>query len=244
MLSRIKNEQQFNRLALSALVALICSCTALAAPAKVLQGNVEDDDMKLSRPSTESGNANDNNDGSLRIQRPMPAPPVSGGRLAGLVDTGAFSKPLQGNADKNDGRLGLLQPGQFGTIPANKFDLGADRGSRELVLAWERWHHQLSQQIYDRWSEVATVPGEATLRITVTRFHHLTIQVVRSSGIPAFDRVLLSVIQALDGNPGLNFPAKSERQQVTFEADYVAGTDIQPGYSWVKNDYEKVRKDY
>jgi hypothetical protein len=244
MLSRRKNEQQFNRLALSAFLALICSWSAVAAPAKVLQGNVEDDDMKLSRPTTDTGNANSNNDSSLRIQRPMPAPPINGGNLKGLVDTGAFSKPLQGNADTNDGRLGLLQPAQFGTIPANKFDLGADRGSRELVLAWERWHHQLSQQIYDRWSEVATVPCESTLRITVTRNHHLSIQVVRSSGIMAFDRVLMDTIRALDGNPGLSFPAKSERQQVTFEADYVAGTDIQPGYSWVKNDYEKVRKDY
>ena len=42
----------------------------------------------------------------------------------------------------------------------------------------------------------------------------------------------------------IELPAKSERNTVTFEADYVAATDIQPGYSWVKNDYEKVRENY
>ncbi|MGH9548645.1 MAG: hypothetical protein ACRD3W_04685, partial [Terriglobales bacterium] len=63
-------------------------------------------------------------------------------------------------------------------------------------------------------------------------------------GNPEFDHILLATIMGLNGNPGLNFPAKSQRQQVTFEADYVASTDIQPGYSWVKNDYEHIRKDY
>jgi hypothetical protein len=48
----------------------------------------------------------------------------------------------------------------------------------------------------------------------------------------------------LNGNPGLTFPSQSERQSVSFEADYVAATDIKPGYSWVKNDYEHIQHGY
>jgi hypothetical protein len=54
----------------------------------------------------------------------------------------------------------------------------------------------------------------------------------------------MSAISSLNGNPGLTFPAKSQRNSVSFEADYVAGANVQPGYSWVKNDYEKVRENY
>ncbi|HEY9775462.1 MAG TPA: hypothetical protein V6C81_16970 [Planktothrix sp.] len=230
------------RLALIALLSLSSALTVSAAQAKVLQGNVEQEDTRLSRPSSDqSGNAQED---GLRIERPMPAvaPPIK--RMNGLLDASAFSRPLSGNVNDNGGKLGLLQPAQFGTIPANKFDLGADRGSKELVLAWEKWHHQLSGVIYQRWSEVASVPGEATLRVTVSRNRQLTVVMVHSSGSPAFDTVLLTTVQSLNGNPGLTFPAKSERNSVTFEADYVAATDIQPGYSWVKNDYEKVRENY
>lgn len=35
-----------------------------------------------------------------------------------------------------------------------------------------------------------------------------------------------------------------QRQVVSFEADYIADTDVQPGYSWVKGDYEKVHQGY
>jgi len=220
-----------------------CASQIPLAHAELLQGSVQDEDMRLTRPGDNNGNKGSSD--SLRIERPMPAlaPPI-GARLSGLVDTSSFNKPLSGRATDSDGKLGLLQPAQFGTIPANKFDLGADRSSRELVLAWEKWHHQLSAEIYSRWSEVASVPGRATLRVTVSRNRTLTVVMVSGSGSPAFDAVLLATIQSLNGNPGLSFPAKSERQQVTFEADYVAATDIQPGFSWVKNDYEKVRQDY
>ncbi len=172
----------------------------------------------------------------------MPAPPINSG-LRGLVDTTAFSAPLKGSANQNDPRLGLLKPAQFGNIPNSKFDLGADRNSRELTLAWEAWHHQVSAEVYRRWSEVACVPGSATLRLTVTRNRTITPVLIRPSGNPMFDRQLIETIMSLSGNPGLTFPSKSERTSVTFEADYVAATDIQPGYSWVKNDYEHVRHD-
>jgi len=67
---------------------------------------------------------------------------------------------------------------------------------------------------------------------------------VRSSGNPEFDRTLLQAIFSLNGNPGLTFPSQSERQQVTLDSEYVAGRNVNPGFSWVKNDYEKVQQSY
>jgi hypothetical protein len=31
---------------------------------------------------------------------------------------------------------------------------------------------------------------------------------------------------------------------VSYEADYIAGHDVTPGYSWVHNDYEVVHQNY
>ena len=91
---------------------------------------------------------------------------------------------------------------------------------------------------------MADTPGRATIRLTVTRNLQVIPVVVSSSGNSRFDRGLLEAINSLNGNPGLNFPRKSQRQQVEFETDYVAATDVKSGYSWVKNDFEKVREHY
>ena len=240
----------------TSLLALNLLLMANVARADVLQGNVEkeDDGTRLARPGGNIGgmmqsNAQSNMPPAFRLGRPMPAPDFRSGRpLAGLVDTAGFNAPLRGGATDAGGRLGLVQPAQFdesANANANsKFDLGAERGDRALVLAWERWHHQLSQAIYDRWSEVANRPGSATLKIVVYKNRQLVPVMVRSSGNENFDRDLIASVMSLNNNPGLSFPAKSLRNQVTFEADYVASTNIKPGFSWVKNDYEKVHESY
>jgi len=220
------------------LAAAIIATSAMtrAANSTTLQGSVSDEDAitRLARPASSGPPV-----APLYAQRPMVAPSYR--MQKGLVDTTAFNSPLRGHAAADDANLGLAKPSDFNNA---KFDLGADRGSKELMVAWEAWHHQLSGAIYSRWSDVASIPGHATLRVTVTRNRQIMPQIIRSSGNPDFDGGLIQAIMSLNMNPGLSFPSKSERQQVSFEADYVAATDIQPGFSWVKNDYEKVRQDY
>jgi len=230
-----------------ALSVLAISLLAIAPlRADVLEGGVEKDDAatRLARPGGDALNMMPAPAPTFRIGRPMAGEMRQGPPLTGLVDTGAFTRPLQGSAMDNGGKLGLLSPAQFGDIPNTKFDLGAERGDRQLVLAWEAWHHQLSQAIYRRWSEVANRPGSATVRIVVYNNRQMVPMMVHSSGNPAFDRDLMASIMSLNGNPGLSFPARSQRPQVTFEADYVAASNIRPGFSWVKNDYEKVHEGY
>jgi hypothetical protein len=206
------------------------------ATAEVLKGGVQTEEelMRIGRPdNTQNGDLRVERTPQLAPQRPQ----------AGLVDTGAFA-PLKGSAQDSNANLGLMKPGQFGAIPADKFDLGADRGSKAMVVAWELWHKQLSQAIYSRWSQTASVPGSCTLKLTITRNRTIQVTVVRPSGNPIFDEGLMQAILSLNGNPGLTFPSQSERQYVALESDYVAGHNIDPGYSWVKDDYEKVRQNY
>ncbi len=242
---RVKNPKLLRKFA-SLLAASLTLMTVFgtAVDAKVLQGSASKDDeiLRLGRPdNSQSGGVTSS--APLRLGRPMPAPDFRGKTITGLIDTSSFSL-LVGRATRDDGKLGLLQPAQFGTIPNSKFDLGTERGSRALTLAWEAWHKQLSAAVYKTWSDIASVPGQATLSITVTKDHQITSRMVRSSGNFEFDHGLIAAVNALNGNPGLTFPNQSERQSVSFEADYVAATDIQPGFSWVKNDYEHIQKNY
>jgi hypothetical protein len=230
-------------LAAIAILTSLVPCTMSAAGAKVLQGNIQQDDYlhRLNRPADNGGAPLQGGASSTRIQRPVSSGGLSGG--TGMVDTAAFA-PLTGSAGANGPlRSGLVDSGAFSAPPKN-FDLGAESGSKELMLAWERWHKQLSSIIYQRWSERADSPGKATVRVTVTRDRHLVATILNSDGGRSFDAGLMDSMQGLDGNPGLTFPSKSNRQKVSFEADYVAGRNVNPGYSWIKNDYEKVRQQY
>ena len=237
------NGNKFVKRLLSVNVALAAVVLSVVpAKAELLQGNISKDGMytRLARPADANVPAVDNGPpiAPPRLMRPADNYRAS----AGLVDTSAFKPTLNGNARQDDTRLGIVQKDDF-KLPRG-FDLGAERNSKELTLAWEKWHKQFSQAIYERWSSVADEPGRATVRVSVDRNRNIQIAFLNPSGSGRFDNKLRSVIESLNGNPGLTFPSKSQRPSVSFEADYIAATNVTPGYSWVKNDYEKVRENY
>jgi len=175
---------------------------------------------------------------SMRIQRPKQAPAFNYSQ--GSMDS--LKAPLAGRAAETDNPLkGVLNDSDFMKGKPLNAMVDDEAQSREMILAWERWHKQLSGAIYERWSDIARHPGVATVKITVTKNHNITADIMNSTGTPAFNSGLLASIQSLNGNPGLTFPSGSRRQIVTYQADYVAGRNVNPGYTWVKNDYERVR---
>lgn len=223
---------KINLMACAAAALMLASAPLLAVSGKVLQGGVEEENLRIQKSGkSQAGKA----DSGLRISRT--AAPLKGS----AVDATAFAQPENPQSDALKG--GLVDTSDFAKAPPKNFDIGAERESREMVLAWEKWHHQLSQAIYTRWQRIARDPGKATIKVTVTRNMHISAQVLGSSGSPEFDSTVLEAIESLDGNPGLTFPSKSERQVVSFDADYIAGSNVHPGYSWVKNDYEHIRED-
>lgn len=198
--------------------------------AQTLQGRVETEDYRIKKERQES----------LRISRDTTPMQASSGSP---VDSSAFAGPLAGKADDTALKGSAVDSGEFAKLPKG-FDIGADKGSKELVLAWEKWHKQLAGAIYQVWNGRANSPGRAVLKITVYRNRTIVPEVISCTGGSSFLASIRSVFRDLNGNPGLTFPAKSERDQVSFEAEYVAGTNVDPGYSWLKGDYEKIHKDY
>ena len=171
---------------------------------QVLKGGVEEENLRLNPAGKRHpgvplrGGAND----SLRIQRA----PMQGS----AVDSTAFAAPLSpSNAPLS---AGVVDTNAFAQPPKN-FDIGAERGSKEMTLAWEKWHHQLSQAIYERWQRVAQDPGKATIKVTVTRDHHIVAQVISCQAGEGFEQEILMAIQSLDRNPGLTFPSESQKRQ-------------------------------
>ncbi len=177
---------------------------------------------------------------SMRISRPTQAPPRFNSNR-GSMDSA--QPPLAGRAQDSGNPLrGILNDSDFMKGKPLTGNLDEEAQSREMLLAWERWHKQLSGAIYERWSDVARYPGVATVKITVSKNHNISADILNSTGTPAFNSGLMASIQSLNGNPGLTFPSGSRRQVVTYQADYVAGRNVNPGYTWVKNDYERVKE--
>jgi hypothetical protein len=233
-----------NKLILLSVAAMLASAAVgsgamvqeAQAAGSVLKGGVrlENGATRLSRPA-----------GSGVALTPVDAIPVAP----------PIAPPRQNTLSASAQGSGLIDKTAFTALPAgplsgaaqaqnSKFDIGAERGSKQLTLAWEAWHKQLSSEIYARWQEVALIRGRATMKVTVTKDHHVIAQLTSPSGNRRFDSTLMDVVNSLDGNQGLSFPTGSNRQQVSFEADYIADSNVKGGYSWTKNDYETVQQQY
>lgn len=203
--------------------------------AQKLQGGVQQDDFRIRR-NANGGSGRSAAEPSLRLQRPQ-----SGNAQTSPVDDLAFTAPMQGKADSNQSKP-LVESAEFANLPKG-FDIGTERNSKEMALAWERWHKQFAGAVYSVWNRRAKTPGRAVVKITVYRNRVIVPELLSIRGGPEFRHTLTSVFEDLNGNPGLTFPAKSARDKVSFEAQYIADTDVDPGYSWLKNDVEKIRQD-
>lgn len=126
--------------------------------------------------------------------------------------------------------------------PTSKFDLETEANSRVLSLAWERWHKQLSQALYDRGRPRAT--GVCSFVVTVARGQHVTVKILDSAGSPLVTEDLVQTVMSLEGDPGLIFPRGSKRLMVHDSLVYMSGRRISGGYDWVRNDFENIRQDY
>lgn len=221
--------------AIFCLVMIATSGLAIKADAEQpkgpLQGRIEHEDFRIHKPKD-----------PMRIGRDQQPMQQMQPQTGSAVDSNAFAGPLNGKVDDNQLK-GAVDSGEFARLPKG-FDIGADKGSKELVLAWEKWHKQLAGAIYQVWNGRARSPGRAVLKITVYRNKQMEAEFLSCTGNSDFRHSIKSVFADLNGNAGLTFPSKSERQQVSFEAEYIAGSHVDPGYSWLKGDYEKIQKDY
>lgn len=236
-------------------LAVICSMAAVSAeapsakllPNKLLKGKVEDHNRvtRLPRPAL-----------------PAVATTSDGPNLKGKID-GILS-----DINSDDAKFGAKQEepsfsgGQsVGASPGKTLNLrgGADRAdSKEMLIAWERWHHRVCGAMFERWDHNATLRGRVETKITVTRDLHIKVEILHSGLAPEeLDRLppdnlsyraqqerllvsqVTSSIYALEGQSVLTFPDGSRRQKVVLEKNFNAGDD--EGYEWKHDDYEHVQ---
>ena len=131
--------------------------------------------------------------------------------------------------------------------PSGPFDIGADRNIEDLRLAWERWHKQVSHELYIRTGRRALrsgLEGGARATIQVSRDHRISGQITETDGSPFVAQAYSQAISSLYMNDGLEFPAGSQRDSVSFSYKYIQGRNIVPGYDWQHGDVESIHHEF
>lgn len=117
------------------------------------------------------------------------------------------------------------------------FDIDTSSESVKGLLAWQKWCQQLTGVVYRIWNGRVDAPGRAVLRITVYKNQTIIPEVITCSPDPHFQRSVMSVFPDINGNLGLSFPAKSDQKKVSFEAEFIAGRNVDPGCDWLNNKF-------
>lgn len=217
--------------------------------AETLKGGVEvqEEILRLERAKALNGAAQSEAplQGNLRLQRPG----LSLGQAKPLIDTSAFNAPLQGAADQGAFKLnaqqqgmslGLVKPGDF----PSPMQAQAERNSREMMVAWDTWHHNFSSSIYNYWNPRNNMKGMVEIEFTVTKDNRLSARVVDANASPQYVGLVMDSINHFNGNPYvLTFPKGSLRNSITFKLTFQSGPRVKGGYYWQRGDYEKYRID-
>ncbi len=93
--------------------------------------------------------------------------------------------------------------------------------SAELDIAWNQWHERVAKNVYVRFNNMALIafphsrPLSCKITYTVTRDGRIiNARILESSQDAVFDKMVIGVVSSLNGNPILQFPQGSRRQQV------------------------------
>lgn len=111
----------------------------------------------------------------------------------------------------------------------------------EQYVSWSTWYQKVAALLLETWNSLGTEPGQAELRISVTKNRTITAVILKTTNhSDAFKNSLLTAVGKLDGSSTLTFPQHSARNLVTFESRFDAGKDTKPGaFSGRINDVER-----
>jgi hypothetical protein len=116
-------------------------------------------------------------------------------------------------------------------------------GSQEQYLAWESWHHTVTKELKKSINHaVGRRLGEVTVHIVVDKDRKLQADVVSSSNAVVAD-ACLQAIRSLDGDPSLQFPTETQRDQVSFTLNFKKVLFALPRDSYIRDDFERVTRD-
>jgi hypothetical protein len=214
------------KLVISLLAVVLFSTPA--AIAKSLEGQIETENeiKRISREHYVPSSSNTDLGSAIPAMNP-----------ADFIDSMKSSGPrLKANIENNAPLM----------TPSGPFDIGDDRNSELLRVAWELWHKQVSHELWVRTrrrTEISGLEGSARATITVYRDHRILSQITEADGSPFIAQAYSQAIASLHANDGLEFPSGSQRESVSFSYKFIQARNIIPGYDWKHGDVENIRHD-
>jgi hypothetical protein len=124
-----------------------------------------------------------------------------------------------------------------------------DSGSQALKLAWDQWHHNVAQAVYQRYTTYSNLafshspPMSVTVSYTVSRDCQVSnIRLMQKSPNLMYNTLILTVVKSLNGDVGLlTFPQGSRRQSVEKAGTFSVNTGIE-GFKYLTGDQETINK--
>jgi hypothetical protein len=242
----------------------LATCTTLQAGAKVLNGNVNENDVQTApaKPAMTRSDITRSADpfaGSVqqadplnqafeapKFDVPMPPPQKTFGLNA--QDQGGEQptlNPLQAQPDSAPQQPQM--PTQQGRTQTNGDPNDPDSGSAALKLAWDQWHHNVAQAVYQRYSTYSNAfshspPLAVTVSYTVGRDGTVSnIRLMQKSPNLMYNTLILTVVKSLNGDVGLlTFPQGSRRQSVEKAGEFSVNTGVE-GFKYLTGDQETIR---
>ncbi|CAN5951181.1 unnamed protein product [Sphagnum jensenii] len=253
---------------LSYLLCLLFLSSSLAAPAKVLNGGVQEQDQLKMQPLM---NRNDINKGNAdpfagNAQQDQPMQAIDAPAAAFAVPSNQPPPPSQmfplnaqdgGNpqfqnqnpaADMTPQQQPAFQPQQGGT-QTNGNPNDPDANSQALQLAWDQWHHNVAQAVYQRYTTASNLafskspPLSVSVSYTVTRDCQIqNIRLTQKSPNLLFNMLIMTVLKSLNGDSALlTFPQGSHRMSVEKAGTFSVNYGIE-GFKYLTGDKETLRR--
>ena len=245
----------------------IASCLAAQA-GTVLNGNVKEEGRVSSGPAMNRNDINKNNGDPFAgaVQQENPIQTIEAPSSAFAVPSNQPPPPKQNmfplNAEDSgqpnfttmnavpDAQPQQVQnpPQQAGTqTTGNPND--PDANSQALQLAWDQWHHNVAQAVYQRYTSFSNMafthspPLSVSVSYTVTRDCQVqNIRLTQKSPNFLFNTLILTVVKSLNGDTGLlTFPQGSRRMSVDKAGTFSVNYGIE-GFKYLTGDKETVHR--
>lgn len=233
---------------IAALVALMVPQSAFGQD--VLKGNVHKSDSptRIGRPALPVFRSTESVDDSpIQIEEFSKKSPMIGG-----ISDEDFAPHLTRQSPKTAPQASAARKSPR---------LEAEEDDAEMLIAWEEWHHRVSEAIFQRWRVLGVFPGTAYTTLRFSRDGHVDVTVnslelpqniydlmkpqYRAYGIDEirhqFSAAVQNSVVPLNGSSVVRFPERS-RRTVMILTPYFSG-DVDEGYHYKHNDYERVHLD-
>jgi hypothetical protein len=252
----------------SLLIPLTLIGSSLSVQAKVLNGNVNETDVTGPGHATMGRSDIPKNDdpfaGSAQqdnpieqIEAPKSAfavpssqpPPPSKMFPLNAQDEGQPQQPnFTTMAPQPDGS-GIPQQPQQSSTQTNGNPNDPDGDSQAMQIAWEQWHHNVAQAVYQRFAQFSNMAFSrspalsVSVAYTVSRDCQISnIRLSQKSPNFLFNTLILTVIKSLNGDVGLlTFPQGSRRMSVDKSGTFSVNTGIE-GFKYTTGDKETLRR--